>query len=137
MAVPIASVYTVPITNANRAANHQLVRSPAQNSFLPSHFNPVPVGAALKGGITGTAYSETISAQGGTSPYTFAVTSGAVPTGTTMSSGGVISGTPIVVATSTFTVTVTDSMGYTGSYTFSISVAAPSAGGGYSATFLS
>jgi large repetitive protein len=137
MAVPIASLYTAPITDANRAAKHQLVRSPAQGSFAPSHYNPVPVAANLKGGTTGTAYSETINAQGGSSPYTFAVTAGALPSGTTMSSGGVISGTTSAAGTFGFTVTVTDSLGYTGSYTFSISVAAPSGGSGYSATFLS
>src|SRR5258708_5373229 len=111
MAIPVASVYTAPITNANKGSKHQVMRSPAQGSFLPSHFTPVPVASALKGGAAGTAYSETISAQGGSSPYTFSVTSGALPTGTTMTSGGVISGTPSAASTFGFTVTVTDSLG--------------------------
>src|ERR1039458_1221903 len=55
---------------------------------------PVPVAQQLKGGTIGIAYSETISAQGGTSPYTFALTSGSLPTGTSLNtSTGVISGT--------------------------------------------
>src|SRR4051812_29205757 len=35
----------------------------------------------LPGGSTGVAYSQTVSASAGTAPYTFAVTSGALPTG--------------------------------------------------------
>jgi hypothetical protein len=78
------------------------------------------------------AYSETINAQGGTSPYTFAVTSGALPTGTTLNpSSGVISGTPTAASTFSFTITVTDSLGFTGSQAFQIIIAAPSGGGSY------
>jgi len=79
-----------------------------------------------------------IAAKGGTSPYTFAVTSGALPTGTTLNpTSGVISGTPSAASTFSFTITVTDSLGFTGSQAFSIIVAAPSAGGGGSFTFIS
>jgi hypothetical protein len=92
---------------------------------------PVPAGAALKGGTTGVAYSETISAQGGTTPYTFAVTSGTLPTSTSLNSAtGVISGTPSLAATASFTIKVTDVNGLTGSQAFAIIIAAPAAGGG-------
>jgi hypothetical protein len=84
---------------------------------------PVPVAANLRGGVTGTAYSETVTAQGGTSPYTFAVSGGALPTGLSMSSGGAVSGTPTATGTSTFTITVTDSTSATGSQAFSITIA--------------
>lgn len=130
MAVPVASSNGAPITDAGKGAKHQIVKSSASTSFAPSHFNPVPVASALKGGVTGSAYSETITAQGGTSPYTFAVTAGALPTGTSMSSGGVISGTATAAGTFSFTVTVTDSLSFTGSQAFTVAIAAPSAGGG-------
>lgn len=124
------------INDAGRLANHQPL-FPATPNFLPSHYNPVPVAANLAGGITGTAYSESIVAQGGTSPYTFAVTSGALPTGTTLNtSSGVISGTTSAASTFAFTITVTDSLGFTGSQAFQIIIAAPSGGSGYAATFL-
>jgi Putative Ig domain len=127
-----------PLTDDARLAKHQVIGSPAAITFRPSHYNPMPVASALRGGTTGAAYSETITAQGGTAPYTFAVTSGALPTGTTMSSGGVISGTPSATGSFSFTVTVTDSLGYTGSQAFTIAIAAPSSGGGgYSYTFIS
>lgn len=106
-------------------------------NFAPAHYNPVPVAANLAGGAPSVAYSETINAQGGTSPYTFAVTSGALPTGTTLnSSSGVISGTPSAASAFTFTITVTDSLGFTGTQAFQIIIAAPAASGGGSYTFL-
>jgi hypothetical protein len=64
--------------------------------------------ATLPGGIVGTAYTETATAAGGTGPYTFAVTAGALPTGLTLGSGGAITGTPSAEGEFTFTVTATD-----------------------------
>ncbi|HEX5235127.1 MAG TPA: putative Ig domain-containing protein [Silvibacterium sp.] len=93
--------------------------------------SPVPVGQVLQGGIVGTAYSETISAQGGTSPFTFALQSGSsLPAGLSLSSAGVISGTPTAAGTTTFTVVVTDANGNSGTQAFTIIVAAASSGGG-------
>jgi Putative Ig domain len=136
MATPQAANLAPPISNGGSGSGHQVVKSPVPN-FLPSHYNPVPVAANLAGGVPTAAYSETINAQGGTSPYTFAVTSGALPTGTTLNpSSGVISGTPTAASTFSFTITVTDSLGFTGSQAFTIIIAAPSGGGGGSYTFL-
>jgi DNA-binding beta-propeller fold protein YncE len=72
--------------------------------------------AMLTAGTVGTAYSQTLTASGGTSPYTFAVTSGALPGGITLT-GGVLAGTPTAVGTFTFTVTATDSSPAPGPYT--------------------
>jgi hypothetical protein len=119
-----ASRIAPPFGGGLAGVNHQIVKAPALLVFTPSHFNPVPVASALAGGVNGTAYSETITAQGGTSPYTFAVVSGALPTGTTLSSAGVITGTPSVTGTFTFTVAVTDASGFTGSQNFAIVIAA-------------
>jgi hypothetical protein len=135
MAIPVAPNNGTPIALGPWGSRHQIVKSPSANTFAPPHFNPVPVGSALNGGLTGTSYSETITAQGGTSPYTFALTSGALPTGTTMSSSGVISGTPSVASTFSFTVTVTDSLGFTGSQGFTIIVSTPTPRGTISYTF--
>ncbi|HVD04031.1 MAG TPA: putative Ig domain-containing protein [Candidatus Dormibacteraeota bacterium] len=57
----------------------------------------------------GVAYSATLSASGGTSPYSWALASGSLPPGLGLGSTGVISGTPSVAGTSRFTVQVTDS----------------------------
>ena len=65
----------------------------------------------LASGTFGTAYSQTLTATGGASPYTFTtgITSGALPTGLSLSSAGVISGTPTAAGTFNFTVSGTDS----------------------------
>ncbi|MHB8800639.1 MAG: putative Ig domain-containing protein [Thermoanaerobaculia bacterium] len=65
--------------------------------------------ATLPGGIEGTAYSETVTAAGGTGPYGFAVTAGALPTGLTLGTDGAITGTPSADGEFTFTITATDS----------------------------
>ncbi len=54
-------------------------------------------------------YTQTLSASGGVGPYTYAVTSGSLPAGISLSSAGVVSGTPTSVGASSFTVTATDS----------------------------
>jgi hypothetical protein len=66
--------------------------------------------ASLPSGTQNVAYSTTLAATGGTTPLTWSITVGTLPTGLTLTAAtGVISGTPTVVGTSNFTVTVTDS----------------------------
>ncbi len=61
--------------------------------------------------FTGSAYSQTLSAVGGTAPYSWSVTTGSLPAGLSLdASTGVISGTPSgAPGKSSFTVTATDS----------------------------
>jgi hypothetical protein len=69
------------------------------------------------------AYSDTVIAQHGTQPYTYAVTAGSLPTGLTLDEDtGEISGTPTVIGTYNFTITATDSNGITGTKDYSLSV---------------
>src|SRR6202035_2114582 len=65
--------------------------------------------ASLPDGIVGSPYSQTLTAAGGTEPYTWSVIpgTGSLPPGLTLSATGVISGTPAGVGTSRFTVQVT------------------------------
>jgi hypothetical protein len=79
----------------------------------------------LPSAVVGGAYSQTITASGGTGPYTFAVTAGSLPVGLSLSSAGVLSGTPTAAGTFNFTVTATDSGGFTGSRAYSLTVGAP------------
>jgi hypothetical protein len=65
--------------------------------------------SSLPAANIGVAYTTSIVATGGVTPYSFAVTAGTLPGGLTLSSTGVISGTPTAAGSFTFTITVTDS----------------------------
>jgi hypothetical protein len=62
---------------------------------------------SLPAATVGTPYSQTLSAGGGTAPYTWSIASGSLPPGLTLS-GATISGTPSAPGTSNFTVRVAD-----------------------------
>jgi hypothetical protein len=79
----------------------------------------------LANGTAGSAYSATITASGSSAPYTFAVTSGALPAGLTLASGGGLTGTPTVTGGFSFTVTATDANGCTGSLAYSLTIDCP------------
>jgi alpha-tubulin suppressor-like RCC1 family protein len=70
--------------------------------------------SVLSDGKTGVLYNQTLSASGGTSPYTFTLKSGSLPPGLSVSSTGVISGTPSSGGTFSFTILATDSTGCVG-----------------------
>jgi uncharacterized protein (TIGR03437 family) len=67
----------------------------------------------LPTGVVGVSYSQNLAATGGTPPYTWTLTSGTLPTSLTLSSSGLISGTPSVSGSSSFSVSVKDSNGLT------------------------
>lgn len=81
--------------------------------------------ASLPGGTTGVAYSQTITASGGASPFTFAITSGAQPTGLNLASNGKLTGTPTANGTFNFDVTATDKNNCTGTKSYSITIGCP------------
>ncbi|MFT3809276.1 MAG: Calx-beta domain-containing protein [Micropepsaceae bacterium] len=91
---------------------------------------------SIPGGQSGVAYNQAFTATGGNTPYSFAVTAGALPAGLSLSSGGVLSGTPTVDGTFNFTVTASDTTTgaaapYGGSRVYSLTViqAAPTFAG--------
>lgn len=88
-----------------------------------------PASGALTGGSVGTAYSKSISGTGGKSPYTYEVSTGALPDGITLNtSTGLLSGTPTKAGDFSFSIQVTDKKSRTGSasYTLKISQAVTS-----------
>ena len=85
---------------------------------------------SLAAGVVGTTYSQSLAATGGITPYSWAVTSGSLPSGLSLNSTtGAITGTPTGPQTGpiNFTVTVTDSESpaKTASAALSISISAP------------
>ena len=82
---------------------------------------------SLPGGVVGVAYSQTLTASGGSAPYTWALATGTLPAGLMLNvMNGTISGTPTAATTSTFSVSATDSMANSGSQSFTVTIAASS-----------
>ena len=80
--------------------------------------------STLPGGSKGAAYSQAITASGGTGPYTYQITGGTLPPGVAFSSG-TLSGTPTAGGTFTFTVTATDANSCTGDMAYSVTIVVP------------
>ncbi len=99
----------------------------ASRSYTLTIAAPVIVVAptALPAATRGTAYSQTLSASGGTAPYTYAVSAGNVPAGLTLASNGTLSGTATVEGSFNFTVTATDANTFTASQAYAVTVAGP------------
>jgi hypothetical protein len=80
--------------------------------------------SALPNGTASQAYSATIAAIGGTTPYTWTLSAGALPVGLTLGgAGGVIAGTPPQSGLFSFTLQVKDSAGQSATANLSIQVA--------------
>lgn len=77
---------------------------------------------SLPDGIVGVHYSEQISVVGGSSPYRWEVTSGALPQGFSLSDTGVISGTAVAPAEAEFEITVTDQSGQSDTKEYAVDV---------------
>jgi uncharacterized protein YhjY with autotransporter beta-barrel domain len=111
--------FTVTATDANGntgARGYTLVVNAPAITLAP---------AALPDTTVGSAYSQAIIASGGSGGFTYAVTAGALPAGLTLSTGGTLSGTATAGGTFTFTVSVTDANGNTGSRAYTLAVGAP------------
>jgi len=83
--------------------------------------------ATLPGGTVGVAYSATLTATGGTGPYTWSIPTGSLPAGLTLNPAtGVISGTPTKKTTThseQITAEVTDSTSATAAHLYDLQIA--------------
>jgi uncharacterized protein (TIGR03437 family) len=81
---------------------------------------------SLPGGTQGTGYAASLSATGGSPPYTWAITKNSLPDGLMLTASGqgsgAISGAPTGYGTYPFNATVTDSVGATATASLSIVV---------------
>ena len=102
-----------------------LTGATATKSLSITIITPISISTnALPNGTVGTVYSQTLTANGGTSPYTWTIASGTLPTGLTLSSSGVISGTPTTAGGPTsVTFKVTDANNLTATQSLSITTA--------------
>ncbi|MDP2166799.1 MAG: putative Ig domain-containing protein [Thermodesulfovibrionales bacterium] len=79
----------------------------------------------LPDGSLNTSYSTTLTATGGTKPYTWSIVSGVLPTGLSHNANtGLISGTPSAAGTYDFIIKVTDNNSKTATRLLSITIAA-------------
>jgi len=105
-----SSTFTVRAADGSDASNV------ADRSFTvniaPAPLPPVVIVTTnLANGTSGTAYSATLQASGGTGSYVWSVSAGTLPAGLSLSTTGTISGTPTAAGTTTFTVRATDAAG--------------------------
>ena len=79
---------------------------------------------SLPDGNVGENYAQAVSASGGNAPYTFAVTSGALPAGLLLDSDGSLHGTPTQAGTFPLTITATDNFDQTGTQSYVLTIVA-------------
>jgi len=114
--------FTITVTDANNCTATIRYTLVISNTCSTITVNP----PTLPAGTVGTAYSQTISATGGYAPYTFTVTSGALPQGLSLNATtGALSGTPLQTGTYNFFITVTDGYGCTGSRSYTVTINCP------------
>lgn len=94
--------------------------------LVPSNVLSITTVSPLPTAAVGVAYSQTLAATGGTTPYfLWQVLSGSLPSGMLLSSAGVIGGVATTTGNSSFTVEVTDDQLVTASKQFTLVVSDP------------
>lgn len=76
--------------------------------------------ATLPAATYGVAFSQSLQASGGTAPYTFAIIAGALPQGITLSTAGVLAGTPAAAGTFNVTIEARDANGFAATQAFAL-----------------
>jgi Bacterial Ig-like domain (group 3)/Fibronectin type III domain/Putative Ig domain len=99
---------TFTITGGNSAGSTSTALSITIGSLI-THGSVTLSPTTLPTPSRSSAYSQTITASGGTSPYHYAITAGSLPPGLSLGTNGVLSGAAGADGTYTFTVTASDS----------------------------
>lgn len=112
--------FTVQVADSNHATASRQFAIMIAPSAQPLS---ITTGATLPGGAAGSSYSQTLAATGGTPPYTWAVTAGALPASISLdAASGTVSGTPTAAGSFNFTVQVTDVAKNNASKAFSLAI---------------
>jgi M6 family metalloprotease-like protein len=93
-------------------------------TVTPASTPAIITASSLPAGIVAVPYGATLTASGGTLPYTWSVVSNALPAGLALSSAGAISGTPGTVTSLLFRVRVVTATGKAATNLFSLSISA-------------
>ncbi|GAB2573510.1 putative Ig domain-containing protein [Dyella jejuensis] len=81
--------------------------------------------SSLSGAQVAAAYSQQLTASGGNGSYSFSISAGALPAGLTLSSSGLLSGTPTAAGSFSFTVMAKDSLNFSGSQSYTLATRQP------------
>ncbi len=116
-----SGTYQLPVVVWDSSAPAQYISQTLTITIKPG----IELAPYLLDGTVFQPYSDHLYvAAGGTAPYTFSITSGALPPGLELDGNtGAISGTPTIPGTYSFTAAVKDSTGLSGSQLFSLQVA--------------
>jgi hypothetical protein len=110
--------FSIRFTDVARRSDVKSYALTVNSPLLISTTSPLP------DSVNGTV-SSTFSATGGVPPYTWSVSTGALPSGISLASNGALSGTSTVEGTFSFQITVTDSAGNKTARSFTIHVTPP------------
>ena len=119
----ISGTPTVSGTFTFTATTLDSTKAAASRTFTITIAPPLAITClALANGTKGSTYTSgaNITPSGGTSPYS--ISANWLPSGLSISSSGVISGTPLVAGTFSGTITVTDALGATASCSSSLTI---------------
>jgi hypothetical protein len=123
--VPIPATVTLTassVSDHNKSAAATITITPPPPSISTTF---------LPDGLFGTPYHQTIQATGGVAPFTWTVTAGTLPSGLKSDNSTTntltISGTPDMVQTVQFTITVTDSVNQSAMQSYTVNIKSPPA----------
>jgi RHS repeat-associated protein len=130
VSVPSSSALTGLVTvSVGGHTSNPLPFMVTQGTFLSSCSRTPPATQlavttdSLPSGMVGTSYSTSLSATGGTPPYTWSLSGTSLPAGLSLSSGGSIAGTPTALTSDdSVSFTVTDSLLNTANVVLDVSV---------------
>ncbi len=112
-----AGIYSIPVQVTSQIPNFGTLTASLTFSTVIAATPSPAIAGSLPNGVVGLSYSATLGASGGYGPgtYTFSLASGTVPTGTTLSSSGTLSGSP-TAGTYSFTVQLTSTYPTSGAF---------------------
>ncbi|RIV17924.1 DUF11 domain-containing protein [Fibrisoma montanum] len=120
--VSAAGSYSVSVTDANGCVSSASTTVTSTTAVV-SVANPTTTAVAVN-----TPFSQSFVASGGVGPYSYSLASGSLPTGLSLSTAGVLSGTPSQGGSFTITVRARDANGCVGTspaYVLTVSNATP------------
>lgn len=117
---------TLTLSNATGASLGGTAATLTLTNDDPAFALAVNTGGTSIVGTGGVGFNVTLSASGGTGPYTWMIASGTLPGGTVLNGDGTITGTPTATGTFTITAQVTDANGNADTQTFTLTVNAAS-----------